>query len=247
MYVTITSAVELRLGKIRRRRPQYLVRSPQFTVLTFQRFEPLAIARRHSITTALLPLSLPDPLAQRLRGTPNLRRHRLHRRPLRLMRRLMIKYQPNRPFPYLRGIPICRFHRSILSRNGASGKVGAVQCEHLVIVSPNWWWAAPTLLKGYVDRVFLPGFAMSYHDRFPYVQPLLKGRSARVIYTQNSPRIVGVLFRGDLFWRWISRCVLGHCGFRPVRRLALYGAKDASPGRRAEFVEAARDLGCRAA
>ncbi|MGX8012334.1 NAD(P)H-dependent oxidoreductase [Mesorhizobium sp. ORM8.1] len=119
-------------------------------------------------------------------------------------------------------------------------------CEHLVIVSPNWWWAAPALLKGYVDRVFLPDFAMRYHARFPYVQPLLRGRSARVIYTQNSPRIVGVLFRGDLFWRWISGCVLRHCGFRPVRRLALYGAKDAPPDRRTAFVEAARALGRRA-
>jgi NAD(P)H dehydrogenase (quinone) len=39
--------------------------------------------------------------------------------------------------------------------------------EHLVIVSPNWWWSAPALLKGYIDRVFLPGFAMRYHSRFP--------------------------------------------------------------------------------
>src|SRR6266545_1862007 len=29
-------------------------------------------------------------------------------------------------------------------------------CQHLVVASPNWRWAAPALLKGYVDRVFLP-------------------------------------------------------------------------------------------
>jgi NAD(P)H dehydrogenase (quinone) len=50
-----------------------------------------------------------------------------------------------------------------------------------------------------IDRVFLPGFAMLYHERFPYVETLLRGRSARVIYAQNSPRLAGVLFRGDLF------------------------------------------------
>jgi len=116
-------------------------------------------------------------------------------------------------------------------------------CRHLVVVSPNWWWAAPALLKGYVDRIFLPDFAMRYHARFPYVEPLLRGRSARVIYTQNSPRIVGWLFRGDLFWRWISGAVLGHCGLRPVRRLALYGAKDATATRRSQFLDSARKLG----
>jgi hypothetical protein len=59
-------------------------------------------------------------------------------------------------------------------------------CQHLVVVTPNWWWSAPALLKGYIDRVFLPEFAMRYHARFPYVEPLSKGRSARVLYTQNS-------------------------------------------------------------
>jgi len=116
-------------------------------------------------------------------------------------------------------------------------------CEHLVIVSPNWWWSAPALLKGYIDRVFLPGFSMRYHARFPYVEPLLKGRSARVLYTQNSPRLAGWLFRADLFWTWISRSVLKHCGFRPVRRTALYGAKDSSPEARAAFLALVRVLG----
>ncbi len=118
-------------------------------------------------------------------------------------------------------------------------------CEHLVVVSPNWWWSAPALLKGYVDRVFLPEFAMRYHARFPYVEPLLTGRSARVLYTQNSPWLAGWLFRGDLFWRWISRAVLRHCGFRPVRRKALYRAKDTSPQARAAFLASVKELGRR--
>jgi NAD(P)H dehydrogenase (quinone) len=116
-------------------------------------------------------------------------------------------------------------------------------CEHLVIVTPNWWWSAPALLKGYIDRIFLPGFAMRYHSRFPYVVPLLKGRSARVLYTQNASWLLGCLFRGDLFWRWISEAVLKHCGFKPVRRYALYQAKDSSPERRAKFLASVRQLG----
>ena len=116
-------------------------------------------------------------------------------------------------------------------------------CEHLVIVSPNWWWSAPALLKGYIDRVFLPGFAMRYHARFPYVEPLLTGRSARVLYTQNSPSLAGRLLRGDLFWRWISGAVLRHCGFRPVRRLALYRAKDTTLDERQRFLASVRRLG----
>lgn len=120
-------------------------------------------------------------------------------------------------------------------------------CQHLVVVTPNWWWSAPALLKGYIDRVFLPGFAMRYRARFPYVEPLLKGRSARVVYTQNSPWFVGWLFRGDMFWRWISRAVLRHCGFWPVHRRALYSVKDSSTKQRAAFLASVKELGRRGA
>jgi hypothetical protein len=39
----------------------------------------------------------------------------------------MLEYHPNRPFPDLRGVSRCLVHHSILSRNGVSGKPGAVQ------------------------------------------------------------------------------------------------------------------------
>jgi len=84
---------------------------------------------------------------------------------------------------------------------------------------------------------------MRYQRRFPYIHPLLTGRSALVLYTQNSPWLAGWLFRRDLFWRWISGAVLKHCGFRPVRRLALYSAKDAADQTRLRFLAAAKDLG----
>ena len=31
--------------------------------------------------------------------------------------------------------------------------------EHLVFVYPIWWGAMPALLKGFIDRTFLPSFA----------------------------------------------------------------------------------------
>lgn len=116
-------------------------------------------------------------------------------------------------------------------------------CQHLVIVTPCWWWSVPALLKGFIDRVFLPGFSVEYLDRFPYIHKLLKGRSARVIYTQNSPQWLAVLMREDLFWRHMRRAFLGHCGFHPVRRTLLANMKGAQPGRREKWLTEVNKLG----
>lgn len=34
--------------------------------------------------------------------------------------------------------------------------------EHLVWVFPIWWGGPPALLKGFVDRIFMPGYAFKY-------------------------------------------------------------------------------------
>lgn len=115
--------------------------------------------------------------------------------------------------------------------------------SHLVIVTPCWWWSVPALLKGFIDRIFLPGFGVDYLDHFPYIRKLMKGRSARVIYTQNSPQWLALVAREDLFWRNIRRGFLGHCGFRPVRRTVLAPMKNASRAQRERWLNDIRRLG----
>jgi putative NADPH-quinone reductase len=122
-------------------------------------------------------------------------------------------------------------------------------CEHFVVVTPNWHSGLPALLKGLVDRVFAPGFGVDYLDGFPFVRPLLRGRSARVIYTQNSPLWLGRIGRGDLLgdyvWRVTKRAILGHCGFRPVRKSAFGDVKHSDERLRARWLEQVSALGRR--
>jgi len=50
-----------------------------------------------------------------------------------------------------------------------------------------WWAGMPAKMKGAVDRALLPGFGFAYHENGPLWDKLLKGRSASVIMTSDTP------------------------------------------------------------
>ncbi|GIV33847.1 MAG: hypothetical protein KatS3mg031_1382 [Chitinophagales bacterium] len=59
--------------------------------------------------------------------------------------------------------------------------------EHLVFIYPVWWGSVPAIMKGFVDRVFLPGFAFKRRENSMYWDKLLKNKSARIISTLDQP------------------------------------------------------------
>lgn len=89
--------------------------------------------------------------------------------------------------------------------------------QHLVWVYPIWWGGLPALLKGFIDRVFLPGFAFKYRENSSFWDKLLSGRSAQLLVTMDSP---------PWYYRWISgapghrqmkRTILNFSGIQPVK------------------------------
>ena len=119
--------------------------------------------------------------------------------------------------------------------------------RHLVWVYPIWWGAMPALLKGFIDRVFLPGYAFKYRKDSPWWDRLLAGRSAELLVTMDSP---------PWYFRWVTRmpghhqmkkAILEFCGIRPVRVHSFGPVRSASTERLAQWVNAARQLGNRQA
>lgn len=56
--------------------------------------------------------------------------------------------------------------------------------DHLIFIYPTWWWSMPAIMKGYFDRVFLPGFAFKTGDHG--IEGLLAGKKALIIQTTGS-------------------------------------------------------------
>ncbi len=115
--------------------------------------------------------------------------------------------------------------------------------DHLVIVSPIWWGMPPALLKGFFDRVLLPGFAYKYHQRGLFPEKLLKGKSARVIFTMDNPVwYYRVTLLSPMYWV-IKHQILGFVGYRPIRFTNLGEVRFASPQKIERWSGAVRRLG----
>ncbi len=68
--------------------------------------------------------------------------------------------------------------------------------DHLVWVYPVWWGSVPAIMKGFIDRVFLPGFAFKKREGSVWWDKYLTGKTARLICTLDQP---------PWFYKWINR------------------------------------------
>lgn len=117
--------------------------------------------------------------------------------------------------------------------------------EHLVFIYPILWGTLPALLKGFIERVLTPGFAVNFHKDSPLWDKLLKGRSARLIVTLNTPPLLyRLLFRraGHIT---MKRSILEFCGIAPVRITDVGPMKNASAQQREKWIRKAYALGAR--
>lgn len=67
--------------------------------------------------------------------------------------------------------------------------------DHLVWIYPVWWGSVPAITKGFIDRVFLPGFAFKKRENSVWWDKLLPGKTARLISTLDQP---------SWYYKWIN-------------------------------------------
>lgn len=115
--------------------------------------------------------------------------------------------------------------------------------EHLVFVYPIWWATMPALLKGFLDRTFLPGFAFKYRDDSPWWDKLLAGRTARMITTMDAPVFYFWLVNWNSGHRAMKKATLEFCGIKPVKVTTFGQVKNSTPEKREKWLEKVRNLG----
>lgn len=86
--------------------------------------------------------------------------------------------------------------------------------QHFVIFYPSWWSTMPALLKGLIDRVWMPRFAFHFKGDFRW-EKLLKGRSAAIFITSDTIPLVQRIIFGDTT-NELRKGVLWFAGFSPI-------------------------------
>lgn len=89
--------------------------------------------------------------------------------------------------------------------------------EHLVWVFPVWWGGMPALLKGFIDRVFLPGFAFKYRENSVLWDKFLTGKSAHIFVTMDSPVWYYKYLTKNPGVNQLKKAALEFCGVKPVK------------------------------
>jgi putative NADPH-quinone reductase len=103
----------------------------------------------------------------------------------------------------------------------------------------------PALMKGFFDRVFLPGFAFKYRGS-SLPDKLLSGRTAQLMVTMDTP---------PWFYRWIyrmpghnqmKRSILEFCGIKVLKISEFGPVKGSNQKQREKWIAKAKELGSKA-
>ncbi|MBU1370007.1 MAG: NAD(P)H-dependent oxidoreductase [Bacteroidetes bacterium] len=115
--------------------------------------------------------------------------------------------------------------------------------DHLVFFYPNWWGTYPALLKGFIDRTFLPGFAFKYRSGRTDPERLLKGKTARLVVTMDSPKWYYYLVQMAPGHHAMRKGLLHFCGIRPVRITTLGLLRTANEKQRQKWIALMKKIG----
>ncbi|WP_428664375.1 NAD(P)H-dependent oxidoreductase [Runella sp.] len=115
--------------------------------------------------------------------------------------------------------------------------------DHVVIAYPNWWGFMPAITKGFIDRVFLPGFAFQHHSGKIFPEKLLKGKSMRLLVTMDTPKWWFYLIYRASQYQILKDIVFGYVGFDPIRFSTFGFMRKSTDSQRTGWLRKVEQLG----
>lgn len=114
--------------------------------------------------------------------------------------------------------------------------------DHLVVFSPVWWNSVPALLKGFFDRILLPGFAFKFTGKGKW-DKYLKGKTARLVLTTGGPALFHKIIMSSPVQRILGFGMLGFCGFKLKCPIIVGSAGELKEKQKENWIKKINELG----
>lgn len=111
------------------------------------------------------------------------------------------------------------------------------KADHIVWLFPIWWYGYPALMKGFIDRTFLPGITYQPVEGKPLPEKLLKGKSAHLIITADTPKWYDFLIMKRPAINQLKKGTLQFCGINPVKLTYIAPIKNSSSDFRGKWLK----------
>ena len=121
------------------------------------------------------------------------------------------------------------------------------RAEHLMIFFPLWLGGMPAQLKGFLEQVARPGFALDGTGPGDLGRKLLGGRSARVVVTMGMPALVYRWYFRAHSVKALERNILGFVGIAPVDETLIGSIENIDDVKRQRWLTRLEALGRKAA
>lgn len=115
--------------------------------------------------------------------------------------------------------------------------------DHLVWIHPVWWGGLPAILKGFIDRLFLPTFAFAYRENSIFWDKLLTGKTAHIITTLDQPSWYYKLIYREPSTKQLKKATLEFCGVKPVKVTYIGIIKTSKQEQREKWLEKVKKMG----
>lgn len=115
--------------------------------------------------------------------------------------------------------------------------------DHLVWIHPVWWGGLPAITKGFIDRVFLPGFGFKFKEDSVWWDKLLAGKTAHIITTLDTPRIIYWFAFGRPSVNQLKKSTLEFCGIKPVKVTYVGSIKNSKESFRIKWIKKVERFG----
>jgi len=146
-----------------------------------------------------------------------------------------LKFNPNLQFGYQK--------RTELEPDLLASWQKIQKADHLVWIHPVWFGGLPSITKGFIDRLFLPGMAFQYRKDSVWWDKLLKGKTAHIITTLDQPSWYYKLFYGNPSVNQLKKSTLEFCGVKPVKVSYIGIIKTADENQRKKWLDKVYNFG----